>query len=265
MHARALVLALGLALGSVGCVAVGTRPDGDKVLKPQTYVDYGKMMSEATATKEYSEEQRREHRNKARLSFQKALEADPKCAEAHVGLGRLEAQVGNFAAAEEAFKKALVHAGRDAQLWAEVGQAQLKQKLWAAAAGSYQKAAEFDGGSRHVLSSLAACLIMSKQYPEAYAALVKLHGEAKACVEMARALAKMNEGREAAMLLVRAEQLAPGSPEVLRLRAELSGPRDAGTVQADYRVPATAPEVLSKPQEELRMPPRPVLSIRAGQ
>ena len=82
------VLLLVLAFSSVGCLPL-RQGDKDIVHKPTTYVAMGDFRLKSAFSVEFNEDKQREYRLDARNCYEKALELDAKCVEAHVGLARL--------------------------------------------------------------------------------------------------------------------------------------------------------------------------------
>lgn len=239
-----LCLALGLACAATGCVTTrGLRPmgpDGEVVHKADTYVKAGDWRAGSAFSPEYPEEQKAEFRQQSRMAYQKAIAADPRHLPAYVGLARLESRCGDLAAAEAAYQKAMTLAGQNAGLWSELAQAQLRQKKYAEAAVSLRKAVDLDPVNKEYTTRLGFTLVLAGKGNDAVTMLTRIHGEAKACVEVARAFRRLGQGEEASSLLARAEQINPELPELRRLRQEWSE-----AVPASHAAPAapmTQPE-----------------------
>jgi len=251
-----LVLVLGLALAATGCVSSGGMrppvPAAEPTHKADTYVAAGDFRVSSAFSSEFNEAQQSEYKQHARLAYRKAIEVDAKHLPAHIGLARLENRCGDHAAAETAYQKALAEAPRNAGLWSELGQVQLRQKQWQAAGASLQKALELDPLNKDYMTKLSFTLVLAGRKADAVAVMSKLHGEAKACVEIARACYRLRQADEGAQLLVRAEQLDPTSQDVMRAREELGA-----VTQAAYTAPAPAqapPAVKPTPASAVERP-----------
>ncbi len=235
-----LCLALALACASTGCVTSrGLRPptpEAEPVYKADSYVRAGDWRAASAFSPEYTEAQQMEFRQQARTGYQKAIAVDAKHLPAHIGLARLENRCGDYAASEARFQKALALAGQNAGLWSELGQVQLKMKNFTAAVASFQKAADLDPGNKDYANKLAFTMVVSGRKGDAVAVLAKIQGEARACVEIARALHRIQQPDDGNALLARAEQLDPASPELRRAREELGA-----VVTANHVAPAPAP------------------------
>lgn len=79
-------------------------------------------------------------RQRAFVSFQKAIQLDPKNKDAHYGLGHIYAQQGRFAEAEEEFRQVLLIDPEHSETLTYLGQIQASQGRWDEAIKSYKQA-----------------------------------------------------------------------------------------------------------------------------
>lgn len=79
-------------------------------------------------------------RQRAFVSFQKAIQLDPKNKDAHYGLGHIYVQQGRFAEAEEEFRQVLLIDPEHSETLTYLGQVQASQGRWDEAIKSYKQA-----------------------------------------------------------------------------------------------------------------------------
>jgi Flp pilus assembly protein TadD len=268
------ILMLALASLTAGCVTPSfglrkTGPTDEKTIvhTPEAYTKLGDMMMGSAAdTKHFSDQQREEMRQDARLSYRKALEVSPGYVPAYTSMARLEMQVRNFGAAEAAYRKALEFDPKNAQLWCELGQVHLKRKEWNKAIEALTKAVVVDPSNKQIASMLGYTLVLVGQTKEALKVLARSEGEAGACVKVARAMYRLNKPKEGLELLVWAEKFDPNLPALKKAKADLLNPPQVK--QARYEAPTQpAPKVVEAPvapaeRDEINVPPLPVIPPR---
>jgi tetratricopeptide (TPR) repeat protein len=280
---RSLVLALGL-LSGVGC----THPFGhlrpnsqakkseDVTHKAATYVAFGDFRTSSGFDPAQTPAAQQRYREDARLAYLKALDVDPNCMPALVGLARLQVRCEDHAGAEQTYRKALNLEPRDAGLWHDLAVAQCRKRDFNAAVESLRAAVELSPGNRQYQTMLGYTLGRAGRMEESFTILAQAHGEARAHLDLARMFQHGKQPLMARRHLARALELDPQSPAGLRLQAELDGkptqpeirtvghaepatPRPGSTPAAP---PAPAPrttEVKKPAGKPIRMPPLPVI------
>lgn len=207
MPARAfLLLVLGLAIGSsVGCAsflglplkpmsedASGSASAQGNLAKrqpqPATCVALGDLHEKAATEPGRSPAEQEELRNKARLSYQQALQISPQDLPALMALARLYNSEDDFERAVATFERAVAAHPKNPAPRYELGMCQARRKNWDAALQSLQKAVELDPENRAYRHTYGLCLARAQRYDESFAVLTKLDGPAAAHYDLARML-----------------------------------------------------------------------------
>lgn len=212
--------------------------------KAPTYCAFGDMLATAAFAPDKTPDEKRQAREEAKLSYQKAIETDPKHVAAYVSLARIQQTGEEYAAAVETYGKAIQLAPTNGALWYDLGLCQGRMKQWEDAAASLRKACELNTGDRTYFSALGYTLGRAGRVEEALAVLVQVHGEAKANYDLARMMRHMNQLPVAKQLAAVAVEKDPDLPGAKELLAELNGQAKPNVVsQAAYKAapPAQAP------------------------
>ncbi|MFO0846186.1 MAG: hypothetical protein U0797_28050 [Gemmataceae bacterium] len=116
--------------------------------KAPTYCAFGDMLATAAFAPDKTPDEKRQAREEAKLSYQKAIETEPKHVAAYVSLARIQQAGEEYAAAVETYGKAIQLAPTNGALWYDLGLCQGRMKQWEDAAASLRKACELSTGDR---------------------------------------------------------------------------------------------------------------------
>ncbi len=257
---------LALALGLMGCVAGCHSLDGPQtstvnkkaedvvVQKPSTFVAFGDFRAKAGFSPDNDAASQRQYREEARLSYQKALEIDPKYLPAHAALGRLYVAMEDPGHAVAAYQKAVKLNDRDPALWFELGMCHGRQNEWALAVAATKKACERDPDNRLYANTLGFALARAGRHDESFEVMARANGPAKAHYNLARVLCYSNEPEKARQQLMLALQKDPELATARTMLAAIDGrtPAAEGSVIATVGhvepAPMRAPGAFVPPQ-----------------
>lgn len=295
MDGRSLwCVGLGLVLAAGGCTHLGqSKRDDEVVHKAATYEAFANFKVQSAFSPDVPPAQQQAAREEAKQGYLKAIETDKTYLPAYLGLARVQQACEDHAGAVVTFRAALQLAPKEAGLWHELGLCQCRQKSWADAIASLQKACELSPGNTQYQTTLGYTYGRAGKFQEGFQLLAQATGEAKAHYDMARLLKHMNHPTYAKQQAELALNKDPAMPGVKEFLAELDGkakpavehkaespiqqtsaavPATAGqqeVVQAAVNTlapPAEMPEVKNGPASTLskpvRMPPLPVIAIR---
>jgi tetratricopeptide (TPR) repeat protein len=255
---RALALALGLLIGSFGCVHNPTIPmvtadepvtanapkdEGPVTMrqpKPSTCVALGNFNEQSAADPRRSPAEQEQLRERARRAYQQALKIDPNDRVALVALARLYITMDDHEHAVATYRQAVKIHPDDAALWYELGMCQARQKQWEPALDSLRRATELDPEQRLYAHSLGFCLARAGHYDESVAAFAKVEGTANAHYNLARMLHHMNEDELSKQHLRLALEIKPELDPARQLLASLEKP----AVEAAQPAATVAPQAL---------------------
>lgn len=165
---------------------------GNRAPKATTIVSMGNLHQQDAVDPKRSPMDQEASYEKARQTYQQALQLDPKCMPALVNLARLYNKRGDQVRAVATYRKALELAPKDPGLWHELGICQARYKDWDGAITSLQKAVEMDPENRQVVNALGFGLARAGRYDEAFATFKNNEGEARAHYNLARMLNHLN-------------------------------------------------------------------------
>jgi Flp pilus assembly protein TadD len=239
---QSLLVALGMALGSCGCVNTDKRPtppvpdngpeqhvvrkepSGPKrAPQPETLVKMAAYFLDDAARVDITPARQMDLRDQARKAYQQALQIDPTSLPALTGLGRFYTQIGDFDRAGETYRKALEKHPREASLWNDLGMCMIRKKDFESAVRYLQKASELEPENRRYLPSLGFCLALTGRHDESVACLARVYGPAQAHIRVARVLVRMNRDDLARQHLHLALQMSPNLPDARTMLAQLDG------------------------------------------
>jgi tetratricopeptide (TPR) repeat protein len=267
---RKLCLAAGLLAGAVGCnttqkqlvpsgapitqkaspvpvVKAPPTPASSKTnLKPDTYVTMGAMKEEAADEGDRLQADRDALRHEARLSYQKALDVDPKYVPGYMALAKSYWATGETDKARAMFAKASALAPNDANIWYEGGAAQARAKDFPVAIQSLTRASQLDPSNKNIQKLLGFTLARGGWYEESLNALVKVMPEAEARFNVGRMMQHNGQGDAADVQLRLAAQMNPAL-----------GSADGGVRQVGYQAPA-APAAAAAPPQAAANEPQPI-------
>src|SRR5262249_55359536 len=127
-------------------------------------------------------------REQARQAYTRALNEDPKCVEAHVGLARLFESMGNHERAITSYHDAVKIRPKDIDTWMELGMIHARNREWDPALHAMQQAHKLDPDNRMVVKTLGFTMARSGRYEEAFDTLKRVLGDAEAHYRIAQAL-----------------------------------------------------------------------------
>jgi tetratricopeptide (TPR) repeat protein len=162
-------------------------------LKPETLCAYAKFKESAAQDPAALEVDREHYREQARTSYMRALEEDPKCHEAHLGLARLFDTMGNHDRAVACYQGALKVRPKDIDTWMELGMSHARNKEWEPALTSMKQAVKLDPDARQNVKTLGFTLARSGRYEEAFDTLRRVVGAAEAHFCIAQMLYQMEQ------------------------------------------------------------------------
>ncbi len=245
-HTFALLI-LGLLVWTSGCTHTksvqkpqfGADPPTDAsgavLHKAPTYVAFGDMLATAAFAPDKTPEQKRLAREEAKLTYQRAIETDPKYLPAYVSMARIQHAGEEYAAAVQTFQQALQIAPTNANLWYDLGLCQCRMKQWNDSITSFRKACELNPGNRAYLTTLGYTLGRAGRLQESLEILTQVNGEAKANYDLARLMRHMNHPDMAKQLAAIALAKDPNLPGLREFIAELNG-----TAKSKARIHAVA-------------------------
>ncbi len=252
-----LALALGLTSGGAGCVTsrMSPGPDGRMVDQPlpadpkkslaHVSVAYARVHEDRAAEPNIPPEAKRLFLDQARAAYQKALEAEPKNADALLGMARVAVAVEDPELARQCLTKAVQFHPKSVAVCFEVGMYHCKRKEWQPALDALGKANQLEPDNREIAKIYGLALARAGQTERSVACLSKVMGKAQAQYNVAGMLAHMNQPEQSKEHLRLALQLQPSYPAAQEMLARLEGrpssqPTAAqqGVVTAGYEQPA---------------------------
>jgi tetratricopeptide (TPR) repeat protein len=254
---RSLLVALCLAGFCSGCVTRSITPpggmemlaavDSDKI-KPykskrapsvDLAVAYAAYSARGAEQPSATPAQQQTMREQARKAYQEALQIDPNCKEAHLGLGRLYVQAKEHDKALEVFQKALKKHPKEAALWYEQGICLCRKKDFKAAAESLHKAHTLQPENREYGTQLGLCLARAGRTDEGVACLSRVLGPAEAHFNVARMLDHLNQPDMARRHLQLALQRKPDHAGAAQMLGQLEGtpPAEQAIITIQYEAP----------------------------
>jgi tetratricopeptide (TPR) repeat protein len=236
----ALVLALGVAAGSLGCQKHAGLPlvaeqevNPAKIRKaadlpkrppqPATSVAFGRFNEQAAADPSRTPAEKQELLEQARKSYQQALKLDPKNVEALTALARLYNSMDDHERAVATYRKAIQTQPRQASLWHEVGMCHARCQEWEPALQHLRRAVELDPDERQYHNSVGFVLARTGRYEESLAAFTKAGNEANAHYNLARMLHHLNQDDLSKQHLQVALTLKPDLTPARELMTALDG------------------------------------------
>ncbi|OAI41730.1 hypothetical protein AYO40_02465 [Planctomycetaceae bacterium SCGC AG-212-D15] len=171
-------------------------------------------------------------RDEARLAYQKAIELDPKCLVAYIGLASLYQDMSEYDRASAAFDKATKLAPKNAEVWFRYGMCQARHKDWEKAVDSLRTANQIDPENKRYLNSLGFSLARSGRFDESYSCFAKEMGEGKAHYNVARMLHHVQRDTECKRHLELALKVSPDLEDARKLLAEVENGTNKDVVPA---------------------------------
>lgn len=162
-------------------------------LQPNTHLTMGALAEQMADDANRPAPDREQFRAKARESYQKAVDTDPKFAPAYLALGASFAATNDRDQAVANFAKATQVAPNDAAVWAAQGNYLARLKEWDAAIDSLSRATQLDPTNKEYSKKLGFALARVGRVDEGYAMLAKCMSEAEARYNIARMLQHLEQ------------------------------------------------------------------------
>jgi Tfp pilus assembly protein PilF len=232
-------------------------------MKPSTHLAFAMLQCQTAMSDGKSPEERTAMLRAAAVEFRKAIEVDPKCVPAYVGLAKAQEEAGLRDQAAGTYREALAVAPKDPGLWYEQGMFQARCKEWSAALDSLRAAMAKAPENPTYVRSVGFCLARSGQPDDAVAWLTRCMTEPEAHFNVARILRVMNQDAPCREHLETALRLNPRYEEARLLLAEVSaGP---GVRPASHTAPAPSGETPSRLQPVsptvVNQPPKAIVQV----
>lgn len=181
--------------------------------------------------------------DKARRSFQKALELDPNCLAAYSGLAATYQAQSNYDKAKETYQRGLKQFPKDASLWFELGMCEARHQDWGPALECLKVAVSLDPENRTFVNMLGFGLARTGHYEESYFCFKKIHGESQAHYNLARMLHHLKQDEASKQQVQLALNAKPDFPQAKELFTELEG-EPAKTARPNPDRPESSPNLM---------------------
>jgi tetratricopeptide (TPR) repeat protein len=242
MEGRKLALLLCVAASCAGCVteskSVEVPPEQLVKLKnvtikpeepvkcvgqPHTWVAQGRWREDQAHSAKGAAEQNA-YFDEARKAYQKAIDLDPKCVEAHIALARLYLNQEDYDRALPAFQRGLQQNPQSVALWFESGLAYARRKDFTQALQCLGKAHELDKENHEVAMTYGLALARAGRPQDAVAVLSRVMNKAEANYNVARMMQHLNRPDQARQYVQAALNERPTHSGSLQMLAQLNGP-----------------------------------------
>ena len=211
---------------------------------PSTYVAIADLQLERALDEKAQVSDRQELFDKAREGYQKALQQDPKCNVALLGLARYYSRTGEREKSLEWYKKYLTMYPSDKAAAHEVAVAHAQWKDWTGAIAWCEFALKIDPENHAARKTMAFCYARSGQWEEGLRVMMQIMPEAQARYLMARAMEHQNQVGGCRAQLEMALKADPNHAEAREFLAELeqistgAAPDSNALRQVNYTEPA---------------------------
>jgi Flp pilus assembly protein TadD len=250
MNFRKWALVLGAAASCTGCVtetkSVDVSSENIGKLKNIKETEYAKQEPKATthlamgqlkeaeaADAKLTPVQQEKLRDQARREYQKALELDAHCIQAHVALATWYSRQDDDARAVAVYQNAVKLNPTASMLWYEEGVLYLRRKDLTNAVACLGKAHELDPEDKHKASQYGLCLARAGRPQEAVTVLCKVMNKADANYNVARMMDHCKQPDLCRQYLTAALQERPTHLGAQQLLAQVNSP-------ANYQAPNVA-------------------------
>ena len=189
----------------------------------------------------------------ARQQYTNILAENPDCADARIGMARVEYATGRVSESVKILEVTAQKFPDRADTWAELGRIQSEREEWGQAVQSLTKAVELSPESQGARYQLGIALARSDRFDEARSHLTFAVGESAALYNIGYVLTESGRADEAALWVRRALNAHPDErtrTAAARMLAELSGERSA----APRRQPNTVDVALTTFREYREVP-----------
>jgi tetratricopeptide (TPR) repeat protein len=192
--------------------------------KPSTLVALGAFQEREAADPKYSPQDREQLIDRARRSYQQALEIEPNNIPALKALALLYVTIKDHDRAIAAYQSALKAVPKDASIWFDLGMYQMQCKEWAPAVEDLRQAVALDPENRHYTKTLGFCLARAGRFDESLICLQQAVGPAEAHYDVARMQLHLQQDEAAKRHLYLALQADPQHHGARELLARLEAP-----------------------------------------
>jgi lipopolysaccharide biosynthesis regulator YciM len=198
--------------------------DVSKVLdaKPESCVKIGNLKAEIALDKNRSEQDRSSSARLAKNAYNRALQLDPKCLDAYLGLGRLSTWLGEYDQAMAAYGAALAKFPKKAIVHYERGMCLARQKKLDDAIPELTAAAQLEPANHQYTKGVGLLMARLGKSDEAVNWLTKSMPEADARYNVARMMGHIGREDEEQRQLQLALKADPNHQATLSL---LAGPK----------------------------------------
>jgi tetratricopeptide (TPR) repeat protein len=232
--------------------------------KATTCVAKGDWHASEAAASENASAYAEQHRNLARVSYQQAIQIDPKCLTAYQGLANLYVAMEDFGHAVETYKKALEISPKDGGLWFDLGMVHARHKDWNASLEALNKAVQLDPENRQYVNTLGYALARAGRTQDALVCFSRVQDPAKAHYNLARMLEHMGQPEPAKNELREALRVDPNLTAASEMLGRLEGPATQSAAPPPAPLPLPNTQVLvPPPPPTIRMPVLPVVFTEA--
>ena len=213
---------------------------------PSTCVWFGECYARNMDKAEPGSAQRQQAYEQARRAYEQALQLDPRCQPALVGLARLHERQQEYPQAIARYKDALALEPQSAGVWYQFGMCWARQGHWANAIECLRRASVLEPRNTSYANQYGFALARAGQFDASYAHFCRTVGEARANYNLALMARHMGRHELSREYLTRALQIDPNFEEAKQLLTKAGGSLPPS--------PA-APRVLTAPAEPPAAPP----------
>jgi tetratricopeptide (TPR) repeat protein len=189
--------------------------------KPQTWVALGQVYESQSRKDAQGSAEQSLRRDEARKAYQKALEIDPKCVEAHSALANLYLSQDDYDRAIATYQRGLQLIPNSAPLWFEAGVCYCRKKDFPQALQCLSKAHERDPENHDIATTYGLLLARAGRPQDAVTVLARVGNRADANFLVARMLIHLQQSDQGRQYLQAALAERPTHQPSLVLLAQL--------------------------------------------
>jgi lipopolysaccharide biosynthesis regulator YciM len=240
MEGRKLALMLCVAASCAGCVSesksvevppeqlanlrgVTIKPEepykGEA--RPQTWVAFGQFKEGQSRDDKLGVAQQNVLRDEARKAYQKALDLDPKCVEAHVALANFYLNQDDCDHALGAYQRGLQQNPKSQALWFQAGMCYGRNKDFPHALDCVARAHELEPQNHEIATTYGLLLARVGRSQDAVNVMTKVMNRTEANLYVARMMEHLNQHEQARQYVQAALQERPTHPGALQLLTQL--------------------------------------------
>ncbi|MCC6419029.1 MAG: tetratricopeptide repeat protein [Gemmataceae bacterium] len=171
-----------------------------------------------------SDAQRQQQLDRARQAYQKAIEIDPRHADAYLALANHFAIRDDHRRAVAAYHQGLEKLPKEPALWFHLGICHCRRKEWQPALDGLKKAHELDPENREYGTQYGLCLARIGRFEEGEAVLTRVQGESRAHYNLARMADHLKQPELAKQHLRQVLQTKPDHRQAQEMLARLETP-----------------------------------------